>query len=64
MAPERRQRIFALSLPIIGGMISQNLFNIVDTAMVGLLGNAALAAVGLEFPALVWLARYVVERGR
>lgn len=47
MAPERRQRIFALSLPIIGGMISQNLFNIVDTAMVGLLGNAALAAVGL-----------------
>ncbi|MEM9208542.1 MAG: MATE family efflux transporter [Pseudomonadota bacterium] len=47
MSPDRRQRIFALSLPIIGGMISQNLFNVVDTAMVGLLGNAALAAVGL-----------------
>ena len=36
-----------LSLPIIGGMVSQNLLNLVDTAMVGFLGNAALAAVGL-----------------
>lgn len=43
----RRQRILALSLPIIGGMVSQNLLNIVDTAMVGFLGDAALAAVGL-----------------
>ncbi len=44
---ERRQRIFSLALPIIGGMVSQNLLNIVDTAMVGFLGDAALAAVGL-----------------
>jgi putative MATE family efflux protein len=36
-----------LALPIIGGMVSQNLLNIVDTAMVGFLGDAALAAVGL-----------------
>ncbi|MEJ2129244.1 MAG: MATE family efflux transporter [Woeseiaceae bacterium] len=43
----RRQRIFSLALPIIGGMVSQNLLNIVDTAMVGFLGDAALAAVGL-----------------
>ena len=43
----RRQRILALALPIIGGMFSQNLLNIVDTAMVGFLGNPALAAVGL-----------------
>ena len=43
----RLQRILALSLPIIGGMVSQNLLNIVDTAMVGFLGDAALAAVGL-----------------
>ena len=43
----RRQRILALSLPIIGGMVSQNLLNVVDTAMVGFLGNPALAAVGL-----------------
>ena len=43
----RRNRIFGLALPIIGGMVSQNLLNIVDTAMVGFLGDAALAAVGL-----------------
>ncbi|HSG59623.1 MAG TPA: MATE family efflux transporter [Woeseiaceae bacterium] len=47
MVLERRQRIFALALPIIGGMVSQNLLNIVDTAMVGFLGDPALAAVGL-----------------
>lgn len=47
MDVSRRQRIFALALPIIGGMLSQNLLNVVDTAMVGFLGNAALAAVGL-----------------
>jgi len=47
MDPARRNRIFGLALPIIGGMVSQNLLNIVDTAMVGFLGDAALAAVGL-----------------
>ena len=47
MHPERRKRILGLALPIIGGMASQNLFNLVDTAMVGTLGNSALAAVGL-----------------
>lgn len=47
MDAARLRRILALSLPIIGGMVSQNLFNLVDTAMVGFLGNAALAAVGL-----------------
>ncbi len=47
MDASRRQRILALALPIIGGMLSQNLLNIVDTAMVGFLGDAALAAVGL-----------------
>ena len=43
----RRRHIFHMALPIIGGMASQNLLNIVDTAMVGTLGDAALAAVGL-----------------
>ena len=43
----RLRRILALGLPIIGGMVSQNVLNLVDTAMVGTLGNAALAAVGL-----------------
>ena len=47
MELERRNRIFSLALPIIGGMVSQNLLNIIDTAMVGFLGDAALAAVGL-----------------
>ncbi len=37
----------ALALPIIGGMLSQNVLNLVDTAMVGTLGDAALAGVGL-----------------
>ena len=43
----RRSRILGLALPIIGGMMSQNILNIVDTVMVGHLGDAALAAVGL-----------------
>ena len=44
---ERRRRIFSIALPIIGGMVSQNVLNLVDTAMVGGLGDEALAAVGL-----------------
>ncbi len=47
MDASRRQRILGLALPILGGMVSQNLLNVVDTAMVGFLGNPALAAVGL-----------------
>jgi len=39
--------IIKLSLPVIVGMISHTLLNIVDTAMVGRLGDIALAAVGL-----------------
>jgi putative MATE family efflux protein len=42
----RRRRILALALPIVGGMTSQNILNVVDTAMVGSLGTVALAAVG------------------
>lgn len=37
----------ALALPIIGGMISQNLLNLADAWMVGGLGPSALAATGL-----------------
>jgi MATE family multidrug resistance protein len=43
----RLWRILVLAAPIVGGMTSQNLLNLVDTAMVGSLGTAALAAVGL-----------------
>lgn len=42
----RLRTIAGLSLPIVGGMVSQNVLNLVDTAMVGSQGEAALAAVG------------------
>lgn len=41
------KEVLDLALPIIGGMVSQNVLNLVDTAMVGSLGDAALAAVGM-----------------
>ena len=44
---ERRSTIIALGLPIVGGMLSQNVLNVVDTAMVGTLGDIALAATGM-----------------
>lgn len=44
---ERRQQILQIALPVIGGMVSQNILNLVDAAMVGQLGSTALAAVGL-----------------
>ena len=43
----RQARILTLALPMIGGMVSQNILNLVDTAMVAHLGDAALAAVGM-----------------
>ncbi|MDD9971717.1 MAG: MATE family efflux transporter [Myxococcales bacterium] len=58
-AAERVQRIVGLGLPIIGGMISQNILNLVDTAMVGRLGDVALAAVGsasfVNFMLMAWV---------
>ena len=47
MDRSRLAAILQLALPIIGGMASQNLLNLVDTAMVGRLGPVALAAVGV-----------------
>jgi len=44
---DRRRALLALALPIIGGMMSQNILNLVDIAMVGRLGTQALAATGL-----------------
>ena len=44
---DRAGTILALGLPIVGGMASQNVLNLVDTAMVGTLGPTALAAVGI-----------------
>jgi MATE family multidrug resistance protein len=43
----RRKAIWAIALPIMGGMMSQNILNLVDIGMVGHLGDIALAATGI-----------------
>ncbi|SMF47214.1 MATE family efflux transporter [Pseudobacteriovorax antillogorgiicola] len=47
MESQRFKKIMGLSLPIMGGMVSQNVTNLVDIFFVKNLGSAALAAVGL-----------------
>lgn len=47
MEREKFKKIMAMALPILGGMVSQNIINLIDTAMVGHLGDEALAAVGI-----------------
>jgi putative MATE family efflux protein len=42
----RSKVVIGLSLPMMGGMLTQNVMNLVDTAMVGTQGSSALAAVG------------------
>jgi putative MATE family efflux protein len=44
---DRRSRIWPIALPIMGGMMSQNILNLVDIGMVGRLGDSALAATGI-----------------
>ena len=44
---DKLRTITFLGLPIMGGMLSQSVLNLVDAAMVGSLGSAALAGVGL-----------------
>ena len=45
---QRARQVITISVPIIGAMISQNILNLVDAAMVGHLGSAAMAAVGIS----------------
>ncbi len=45
---DRRRQVMAISIPIIGAMISQNILNLVDSAMVAHLGSPAMAAVGIS----------------
>ncbi|APX93066.1 MATE family efflux transporter [Halomonas sp. 1513] len=45
--PSRRRTILKLALPIIAGMLSQSLLNLIDAALVGRLGEVALAGVGV-----------------
>ncbi len=51
----RDRAIARLSGPIVGGMVSQTLLNLVDTAMVGRLDADSLAAVGMGSTA-TWLS--------
>ena len=52
----RIRRILAIGVPILGGMGSSALLSLVDTAMVGWLGSAELAAVGLaSFASWIYL---------
>ena len=44
---ERVKTILTLALPIMAGMLSQSVLNIIDAAMVGSLGETALAGVGI-----------------
>lgn len=54
--PDRLQRILTLGLPIVGAMVSMVLMGLIDIAMVGMLGNVALAAVGISsFAAYIYL---------
>jgi len=43
---KRSRVVIGLALPMMGGMLTQNIMNLVDTAMVGTQGSSALAAVG------------------
>jgi MATE family multidrug resistance protein len=47
VASARLSRILSIAVPIILGLLSQTVMNLVDTSMVRDTGNAALAAVGL-----------------
>jgi multidrug resistance protein, MATE family len=44
---QRLTKIFKIALPIILGMVSQNVLNLVDIGFVGRLGDASQAAVGM-----------------
>ncbi len=44
---DRRGQIWRIAVPIMGGMMSQNVLNLVDIGMVGRLGDSALAATGI-----------------
>ena len=46
LAADRRKKIVALALPIILGMMSQTLLNLIDTLMVSTLGTKTISAVG------------------
>lgn len=61
--PARSREVLVLAGPIIAGMMSQTILNLVDTAMVGRLGPAAQGAAGLGSFAFFVLANLVICLG-
>lgn len=61
--PVRTRAVLFLAAPIIGGMMSQTVLNLVDTAMVGRLGPAAQGAAGLGSFSFFVLANLVIGLG-
>ncbi len=47
MRSDRTREILTLGMSIMGAMVSQSILNLVDAAMVGVLGETALAGVGI-----------------
>ncbi len=60
-AAGRRHQIIRLATPIILGMVSINIMDLVDTAMIGTLGDTALAATG--FASLLFFASFSAYAG-
>src|SRR5690606_2933136 len=56
----RYKTIFDLSLPIMGAMVSQNVMNVVDTAIVGTQGRAALDGVGMSNMAVFMAQAFIM----
>ncbi len=63
MDPKRTKTIITLALPIVGGMVSQNVLNLVDTAMVGTLGAVTLGAVGMASFATFMSTAFITALG-
>ncbi|WP_114418838.1 MATE family efflux transporter [Marinospirillum perlucidum] len=57
---ERTRKILTLALPIMGGMLSQSLLNLVDAALVGSLGEKVLAGVGVGGYAIFMLTALIM----
>lgn len=56
----RTRKILTLALPIMGGMLSQSLLNLVDAALVGSLGETVLAGVGVGGYAIFMLTALIM----
>ena len=48
VSQDRVEMVAKQALPVMGGMASQNVLNLADSAMVGRLGTACVAAVGIS----------------